>query len=309
MTSSSIHALMARLVDYAGLFPPAKLDMPTTVRNYAEYLAAPDAWMLGRLIVPVARLDEFESDAATALRQSAVDDAGPWQLSALTAPAGSADLDDELKRIHRFNRQHESDDAVLAMIETIELKADGVANIDGAMEQITGGLKPFFEITIDRDPREMIVAMTAGDCGAKVRTGGVTPELFPTSANLAKFIHACAAANVPFKATAGMHHPLRHRNEEIGADEHGFLNVFIAACLALTDELSVNDIAALLDEREMKAFKFSDDSITWRKHRLRDDSIEDVREEFAVSFGSCSFDEPRHDLRELGLLDAVEASV
>ncbi len=309
MTSSPIHALMARLVDYAGLFPPAKLDMPATVRNYAEYLVAPDSWMLGRLIVPVARLDEFESDASTAMRQSAADDAGPWQISALTAPAGSAELDDELARIHQFNRQHESDDAILAIIETIELKADGVANIDAAMEQITGGLKPFFEIAIDRDPREMIAAMTAGDCGAKVRTGGATPELFPTSSNLAKFIHACAAANVPFKATAGMHHPLRHRNEEIGADEHGFLNVFLASCLALTDELGVSDITALLEERDVKAFKFSDDSITWRKHRLRDDSIEDVREEFAVSFGSCSFDEPRQDLRELGLLDAVEAGV
>jgi len=310
MTPSTIHALMARLIDYAGLFPPAKLDMASTVRNYGDYLVAPDAWMLGRLIVPVARLDEFEVAAITSLRQSAMDESGPWQISALTAPAGSAELESDLERIAAFNEQHEDDEAGLALIETIELKADSVAAVESAMEQIAGGLRPFFEIAIaGTDPRDMIVSMTAGDCGAKVRTGGVTADLYPSTASLARFIHACAAANVPFKATAGMHHPLRHRSDTVGADEHGFLNVFLAACLALTDELRVDDVQALLEERSLDAFDVSDEAIEWRGHRLSDDSIEDVREEFAISFGSCKFDEPRQDLRELGLLDPVAASV
>lgn len=303
MTPSTIHALMARLIDYAGLFPPAKLDMATTVRHYADYLASPDAWMLGRLIVPVARLDEFEVAAITSLRQSAMDDTGPWQISALTAPAGSAELEADLVRIAEFNQRHEDDGAGLAMIETIELKADGVAAIEQAMERITGGLRPYFEIAIERDPAAMIESMAAGDCGAKVRTGGLTADLYPSSANLARFIHACAAANVPFKATAGMHHPLRHHSSTANADEHGFLNVFIAAALALTDELDAGDIQELLDERSIDAFDISDSAIEWRGHRVRDDSIEDVREEFAASFGSCSFDEPRDDLRRIGLLD------
>ncbi len=305
MTPSTIHALMARLIDYAGLFPPAKLDMPATVRNYADYLASPDAWMLGRLIVPVARLDEFEAAAVNALRQSAMDETGPWQISALTASAGTAELDADLDRIWKFNQQHEDDDNGLALIEIIELKADGVAAIENAMEKIAGGIRPFFEIDVvgGRDPTALIEAMAAGDCGAKVRTGGVTADLYPSSANLARFIHACAAANVPFKATAGMHHPLRHHSEAIGASEHGFLNVFLAAALALTDELDVNEIQELLEERSIDAIDVGDDVIEWRGRRLRDDSIEDVREEFAISFGSCSFDEPREDLRELGLLE------
>ena len=60
----SMEALLAQLIDYAGLFPPAKLDMGPTVRNYADYVAGDDAWMLGRLIVPVGRLEEFEAAAA-----------------------------------------------------------------------------------------------------------------------------------------------------------------------------------------------------------------------------------------------------
>jgi hypothetical protein len=65
----SMRALLSRLIDYAGLFPPAKLDMATTISNYARYREGDDAWMLGRLIVPASRLDEFEEAAQTALRQ------------------------------------------------------------------------------------------------------------------------------------------------------------------------------------------------------------------------------------------------
>lgn len=303
-----MHALMSRLIDYAGLFPPAKLDMDAAVHNYADYLRDDDSWMLGRFIVPVARLDEFEQVALSAMRQTAADETGPWQISALTAPAGTAELEDDLARIATFNRKHEDDDNDLALIDVIELRADSPGAIEHAMERIAGGLLPFFEITLESDPRPSIVAMSAGDCGAKVRTGGVTAQAYPSVPQIAHFIHACAANNVPFKATAGLHQPLRHRSDEMKTEEHGFLNVFIAGALALTDELTVDEIEALLDERSIDALRVDDDFIEWRGRRLRDDSIEDVREEFAISFGSCSFDEPREGLRALGLLEPASAA-
>jgi hypothetical protein len=307
LTTESIRSLLTNLIDYAGLFPPAKLDMAETVRNYAEYLASDDSWMLGRLIVPVSRLDEFEETALAALRQSAIDETTPWRISALASTAGTTELQADLVRIAGFNHKHEDDEAGLAVIN------------------------------ISEDPRKLITAMTDGDCGAKVRTGGTTAEAYPSAADLARFIHACAAANVPFKATAGMHHPLYHplpgggvgegrvragSNGDgdssapspqpsptgRGGFEHGFLNVFIAACLALTDELKPSEIEALLEEQSIKAFAIDDETIRWRKHRLRAENIEDVREEFARSFGSCSFDEPREHLRALGLLENVSAA-
>ena len=306
MTSPPIHALMARLIDYAGLFPPAKLDMAATVSNYARYRAGDDAWMLGRLIVPASRLDEFEQEALTALRQSAADETGPWSISALTAAAGSAELEADIARIDAFNQKHEDDDDNLAVIDAIELKADTPGVIDSALDQI-GPHFAFFEIPLTSDPKPMIETMAGEGCGAKVRTGGVTADVIPTSAQLAHFIHCCAAAGVSFKATAGMHHPLRHHAAALNADEHGFLNVFIASALALTDELSERDIKAILEEQSIDAFAIDEDAIRWRNHMLRSENIQDVREEFAVSFGSCSFDEPREDLRNLGLLQPLAA--
>lgn len=296
----SLRAMMNRLIDYAGLFPPTKLDMAATVRNYAEYLKSADAWMLGRLIVPVSRLDEFEQHAAALLPHTKGQ--GIWQISVLAAAAGSSELATELQRVESFNQQHESPGAGRAIIDVIEMTAQSVSDVKGAVELLPEGLFAFYELPIDRDPAELIEVVGSSGAGAKVRTGGVTSDQYPSPQNLARFIAQCAEANVPFKATAGMHHPLRHRSETIGVDEFGFLNVFMAASLALTDELDEGAIARILEESSAEAFSFSNFEASWGDFDLETESIEDIREEFAISFGSCSFDEPRDDLRSIGLL-------
>lgn len=297
----SIRALMTRLIDYAGLFPPAKLDMAMTVRNYAECLTSEDAWMLGRLIVPVARLAEFEQHATALLPKSAQNYPDLWQISALTSPAGSDQLAIDLTAIEEFNLLHEKAKSGRVIIDVVELKADTPDSIDAAMEIIGDDLYPFFEFPIDRDPGPMIEALAAVEAAAKIRTGGVTADLYPTPENLARFIAGCAAANVPFKATAGVHHPLRRVSEAVVVKEFGFLNVFIAACLALTSELKAGELREILEVESIDDFVIDDDGIAWRDHLIETANIEDVRAEFAMSFGSCSFDEPREDLKALGL--------
>jgi hypothetical protein len=298
----SVRALLNRVIDYAGLFPPAKLDMASTVRNYAEYLKGNDSWMLGRLIVPVARLDEFEEQAAPLLPTSESGALDIWQISALPAAAGTQEFSADVERIEAFNARHEDDDAGRALIDVVEIKADSASAIERALESLTDEAFSFFELPIRSDPQAMVATIADLGAGAKVRTGGVTADLYPSPAELARFIAACAEVNVPFKATAGMHHPLRHHSESMNTDEFGFLNVFIAASLALTDELDEQSIVAILQETSLSAFTFTDEAVMWRDYRLSAESIEDVREEFALSFGSCSFDEPREDLRRLGLL-------
>ncbi|MHC5114842.1 MAG: hypothetical protein ACYTGP_10495 [Planctomycetota bacterium] len=294
--SPALTALISNLIDYAGLFPPASLDMAATVANYADYVADDDAWMLERLIVPVAKLDEFESAADGSLPG---EDDDPWPISALTA----ADrLDDDLARIAAFNERHADPRAGRAVIDTIELRAAEAGVIDAALDVIPEEVFPFFEIPVDADPRGLLAALVGGDAGAKVRTGGVTPDLYPPPADVARFIAGCASADVPFKATAGLHHPLRHRNETVGAMELGFLNVFVAAALALHQDLATDEIVAVLEESSIDAFAFGERGLRWRDRELGVEEIDDARLTFAVSFGSCSFDEPREDLRGLGLL-------
>ncbi len=297
---SGVVALMSNLIDYAGLFPPAKLDMPATVRNYADYLASPEAWMLGRLLVPAGRLDEFDSCAASLLPHD--DEAEPWRISCLTAPAGERQLDEDLQRIASFNNHHAAPDEGLAIIDVIELRADSAQKIDDALGMIPDELFAFFELPIEDDPRGLIAALAGGDAGAKVRTGGVTADAAPAPALLARFIGACASANVPFKATAGLHHPIRHHDDSVGARMFGFLNVFVGACLAHEVQLNQDLLAALLIDESSSSFQFDAEGFTWREHQLSHTQITNARNHFAVSFGSCSFDDPRDGLRKLKLL-------
>jgi hypothetical protein len=297
---SSVRALLASLVDYAGLFPPAKLDMATTVANYGDYLGSEDAWMLERLIVPAGRLDEFEACAAG--RLPGEEDDAVWPLSVLVAPAGSPTLGDDLGRVARFNEAHLDPENGLAVIDVVEMKADEADAIDAALDAIGDDLFPYFELPVADDPRGLVAALAGSEAGAKIRTGGVTPDLYPSPDEVARFLAACAAADVPFKATAGLHHPITGHRDVAGATGFGFLNVFVAAVIARFGRADVSRLREVLTDESAGNFTFDDDGLAWREHRFRTGQVEETRLSFAASFGSCSFDEPRDDLRAMGLL-------
>jgi hypothetical protein len=120
---------------------------------------------------------------------------------------------------------------------------------------------------------------------AKVRCGG---SVVPTVPRLAELVQACRRLEVPFKATAGLHQPLRHDNE------HGFLNLLAAAVFG--------DEEDALEEEDPDAFAVSADSFRWRDREATADEIARVRRELLVSFGSCSAQEPIDGLAALGLL-------
>ncbi len=300
MVVGSLRELLRGLIDYAGLFPPARLGMAAAVDSYARALRGSEAWMLGRIIIPAGRLDEFEEHAGALLPREA--DAEPWRVSALTAPAADDGLADDLGRIATFNGVHDDPSAGLAVIDVIELTAAAPSQIEAALGRIPDELFPFFELPVDDDPRGLVAALAGSDAGAKVRTGGLNAESFPAAGLLARFILACAAADTPFKATAGLHHPVRQYHESVQTRMYGFFNVFVAACLAHASVLDEPVVVALLEEEAPESFVFGDDELAWHGHRLRRAGIEKAREHFAISFGSCSFDEPRDDLRRMNFL-------
>ena len=230
----SLRALLAGVVDYAGLFPPAKLDMPQTVRNYADDLRGPDGWMLGRLIVPAGRLDEFERHAEGLLPTET--DAEPWHLSALVAADDDPQLATDIQRVCTFNDTHAVAARGLATIRMLELRAASADAIESALNLIPDELFPFFELSAEQDPRGLMAALAGSDAGAKIRTGGIEPQAVPKPEHLARFIAACSAAGLPFKATAGLHHPLRHDSPALGAKEFGFLNAYGASIINPTED-------------------------------------------------------------------------
>ena len=294
--------LLENLIDYAGLFPPAELPMAEAVRNFAAYRQSEHSWMLGKFIVPASRLEEFEQ-AAVAFWPSD-SEKGFWKLSTL----GGTNLQDDLAQINRFSRRRTvGETAAAVMIDTIEFKASTAAEIQAAMQIMHPTLTCFIEIPINDDPTELIRTIGAEGAFAKVRTGGVTADAFPSSQNLARFIAACAEEDVAFKATAGLHHPLRSVNrltykpDSASAMMHGFLNVFLAAAFA-QNGLGVEQLAEMLEETSPEAFRVEEGCVYWRDEMLVVGHIRNARNLFSISFGSCSFTEPIEDLQRLNLL-------
>lgn len=168
-------------------------------------------------------------------------------------------------------------------------------------------LMPYIEIPIANDPTELIKTIAQTEARAKVRTGGLTADISPSSLNLARFIKICADEDVPFKATAGLHHPLRSVNhltykpDSDSAMMHGFLNVFLAAAFA-QNGMGAQQLSELLEETSPTAFRFESGSVYWRDEMLDVGHLRNARNLFAIAFGSCSFTEPIEDLQRLHLL-------
>ncbi len=300
MTDTLLRPLLAGSIDYAGLFPPAGLDMRTAVAQYAEYLAGSDAWALGRFVVPVARLAELEREA-DALAPRAPGE--PWRLSVLLGP----DAADELHALGEFNCRHAAAGAAALSGDAVEAKAGSVEAIDGLLEALPRWATAYVEIPLVRDPAPLVAAIARHGARAKARTGGVTADAFPSTVDLLRFLRACTAAGVPFKATAGLHHALRAEHRLTYAPDsargtmYGFLNVFVAAAL-LRRGLGDADALRLLEERSADAFRFSADAIEWRDYRLDRAAVEEARAAGIGGFDSCSFTEPVEELRGMGVL-------
>jgi len=310
--SQTILTFMAGLIDYAGLFPPAGLDMQPTVENFARDRRGEHEWMLGRLICPATRLEELSKQAAAVMpgtfatsgyREHAYTQE-PWRISVIA----NMELGECLSTMKVFNEHHANEMNGLAVADALEIKTPDAETVEDVIERVPDEVYPFCEVPVDEDCRGLIAAMAGSAVAAKIRTGGVEASMMPTCEQVAQFISTCAAADVPFKATAGLHHPVRgdyRLTYELDSDEgtmHGFLNVFIAAALARSARLNAEQLVPILDERDVSAFTFSSEGVGWRDQTIDLVMLAKVRETFALSYGSCSFGEPVDDLKSLGLL-------
>jgi hypothetical protein len=266
--------------------------MGEAVGNYAEYSSGADAWALGRIVVPIQRLAEFGENARRFLDSTSA----AWRVSALAGAGGA----DEWEHVERHPTPN-------ATVDAIELRALAVDDVVRAAPKLPRHIDVFYEVAIADDPEELIVAVAGVGGKAKVRTGGVTTDAFPSANDLARFIVACTRAGVPFKATAGLHHPLRatHRltyaPDSPRGEMFGFLNVLVAAAFA-ANGLPVADVAELLAERDLASIRFEADAVAWRGRRVATEQIAAARRTVVLSFGSCSFTEPIMELQQLGLL-------
>jgi hypothetical protein len=306
----SLRALLTDLIDYAGLFPPARLPLDQAIRNYARYHQENEAWMLGRFVIPASRLEDLEPYHEELFR---VDP--PFAFSVLGRGGGSlteflSHLREDLRDIAAFRKRHGN----RVTVDVLEVRVppdladpslpESALSLYKTMRVFPAvDLFPFCEAP--GGPEEWLeqLARLPGEAiGFKLRCGGLEASAFPTSAQVADVLHGCLDMGVPFKATAGLHHPLPRFDAAVPARMHGFVNLFLAGVLVYSRSLPLDQVRRLLDDDCADHFSFTNKGASWLKQRVSTAEIAAARRDFMRSFGSCSFDEPREDLRALGWL-------
>lgn len=262
--------LFAHLIDDAGLFPPARKPMERAAADHRRAQDGPHAWMLGRFLCPASRLGELAGVAGDGWGIGVVLDGASWE--------------EDLERVRA-----RSGPGTVRVLE-LKLPYDAAAAAQALRE---AAAEVFFEV-----PGAASVPEVAElGVGAKLRCGGASPDLFPGDAGVAAFIAAVREAALPFKLTAGLHHPFRVRDAAIGVLQHGFVNLLAATAL------DVDDLEAVVAEQDPVAFAVGrDGSLRWRDATAGPPEVARARSLF-TAYGSCSFDEPVDDLIAYGILD------
>lgn len=310
------HPILEGLIDYAGLFPPASLPLSAAIAEYRDLLDRPDAAVLGRFILPATRLDELSAHLRL------FDARSPLRLCLLAVPgAQAADIGQAVEYAVATADTFVTATEGRVRVDILETRLtdrelDSPESADRSLER--GGraaaLRPLYvEMPFARRPEVSfgalvrLAAVRSADpspLGAKIRCGGDSPEDVPASTIVARFLKRCLQLGVPFKATAGLHHPVRSVTAEQGPI-HGFLNVFAAAVLGHARDLDEQVLLQIIDETDPEAFSLRSGGVAWRGITASPVETVRARSTFARSFGSCSFDEPTTDLRALGWLEAL----
>jgi len=197
----SVQALMSELIDFAGLFPPAELSMRRAVESYADYSAGPDSSSLGRFILPVSRMEEFAALAGEFLPRGA--NVAPWRIGALVP----GDVSVAVQKLLKFNCEHWSGSELgHAVVDTIETKIARPGEIEAAAAGIPPSFATYVEVPLDDHLDRAIAEVSRSGARAKMRTGGVTANAFPSAAQILRFLKVSFAAGISFKSTAYGNH-------------------------------------------------------------------------------------------------------
>jgi hypothetical protein len=315
---NSLKVFASSLIDYAGLFPPANLELGQAFHNFVFYRQSEYRWMLNKFIIPAGKIGELSE----ILKGMEIDDVIPLSVLGTGGESSAAfpeNLEKDIENIKGILSSHpdvlSSDVFELRLPKDVfELEKDDdlldlMISVSGDLEKAFGRNIPvFYETTPDDDYENTIIrtvesiASLDKNCGFKLRTGGIIPSAFPPAEQIAFAIMTCCEFGVPMKCTAGLHHPIRHFNEGVNSYMHGFFNVFGAGILAYTNNLDEEELLEVLNDEDPYEFVFNEGGLEYNEIEITNTEIKEAREKFMVSYGSCSFDEPVDDLKTMELL-------
>ncbi|MDV8021599.1 hypothetical protein [Rhodococcus sp. IEGM 1330] len=252
-----------RLCDDDATFPPGNAPLDVAVAQHLEYRASTFADLVGPLVVPIDRVTEL--------------DLGARMQVSLTASQGPETVEAGLRAADRT-----AGVTVVAIEVTVP---DGI-DID-ALRTITQDIDIYVEIPRDSRRDDIFDAVDEFGYRAKFRAGGITADLYPSEQELASEIYEAAQREIHFKATAGLHHAARNTDPNNGFEQHGFLNVILAAEAAHSGA-RVGELEKILSIRD---------------EEILAGIVAGVEGERAfASFGTSRIREPLDDLVRLGLI-------
>jgi hypothetical protein len=300
--NGALRAMLEGVIDYAGLFPPAKLPLPEALGEYLEIVSGPDKWIVDRFACPVGKLPDLavqlnehpdEPFVAVSVIGTVQPDHKHWKHG----------IEHDAAEMTRFQRTVEN----RAEVQAYEVRVPDHTRIAEYVNDLKSftNIDLFVELPWGPGMTESLATIAELEIAwAKARTGGLEVSAFPSAEDLAAFIQQCVQLDLGFKLTAGLHHPLPTRDVDTGATMHGFLNVIAATALSLSEDLSKREIEELLSDSSPKAFSFKRETLIWRDHKATFEDLENARTLF-ISFGSCSVLEPLEGLGKLGFLEKV----
>lgn len=312
----SVDAFLNGLIDYAGLFPPAKLPLDEAIKNYASYIKGEDQWMIGPFVMPAAYIGQLEKYI------SLFNNKQPLHLSALGRKGNDETtamqyMEEDLHSIEKFRKQY----GKIIQVDFFEVALPSLYPSKEFLEELQRvmakhQLRCYAELPIQSDApiwdvhlQEVLGLISSineyhpDPIGVKLRSGGITADLIPSIEVVASFIYGCRTYKVPCKFTAGLHHPIRMFRKEVGTEMHGFVNMFAAGLLAYVHDLDRAQIMEILADQEPSNFSFQPEKFMWKDMEVSSAGVRQLRQQYLCSYGSCSFDEPRDELRALDIIE------
>ena len=271
-------ALFAGLVDDAAMFPPGNASAEDAVRSHLEHRQAWYAGLIGPLVVPDQQLVEVGRVAlrrgSDALDVSVINTGGAGGLVSLANRAVPG------VRVV----------AVESALRDLDDLAGNAARVAAAGAELDESVLAFVEIPYGPGWERAVEAVEGAGLLGKIRTGSPDNTGTPAYAQLAEQLSVLVEADLPFKATAGLH----HAQPTPGSDpdrpvQHGFVNLLVAV-EGLIEGARKAEAAHLL--RTSDAASVS----SWT-----DETVSRVRRRFR-SFGCCGVLDPVNDLVTLGLV-------
>lgn len=326
---ASLKQLLSNAVNYSGVLPPTKLNLREAVGNYVDFSHSKYAWMLGNFVIPYDQLSDLSNFADRRHQLK-----GPFSICVLGPETESLDkfkgimslIDKEIRKVHSGYPGEVRTNIMelklpLASIENLNpeelVKALEVV-VKSSSESRLLPHRVFFEVpgSFDAEKTKKVTKVIAVHnksilkrkidnylfSGLKINFNPTNGSRPPSAKYLAEVLLYARDANVAVRFSGTENTPFPSYNYTIQSHVHGFINILTASMLAYTQDLNLEEMIEVLEDKNPENFIFKEAYLGWREWAAPVMEVKMLRMLSITSMNLSSFTPPIHGLKELGLI-------